>query len=287
MIRKSVLTTSLLLTAISSAGAQTTPDRPRDVDKVDSAQEEKSDQASEDYLTAEDARSPFPDTEAGNRLLKYLELMSTPSPTIDEAQKRFDESLKSIKENADKYADVIIESYWQLDEDRYFQRWSLVKLLADLETSAAYDFLSSVAREDIPQERGKDIHLESTREREMMIRLRAVFGLAALAQLGNRSAEDDLFQLATEGKEGSAIQLRAIKSFLSAAGGNPDERADSLRKVLPTSLHEVITLKPTDRVEFEKRTEGIKRLNEEDTLSDPADANSNSSEIVSEPPKVK
>ena len=235
------------------------------------------------YLDARD--DPFPDSEAGRALHRHMVLMSTPAPTLEEARERVAASLERLRADPAGNAGVLAETYERLDEGEYLLRWTLMRMLADLETGESRDLLAAVAHAPLPPERLEDTHYGSTRERELTIRLRAVEGLSALARAGDRSAEEDLLKLASRGEEGTGVQLRAIKGYLSA-GGDSRERAALLSRALPESLHDVLTVEVTSAEEFEARNAEFRRPVADGSPLDPSDAGESRDDALA-PPKVR
>lgn len=211
--------------------------------------------------------STFPNTALGDRLRAHLVILALPAETLEEAEKRFDDSLAGLREDAAGSSALLSQAYFSMAEDRYYDRWAIVKTLADLESGAAYDSLRKIGMTPIPPERNMNTHLFSTQEEEIMIRLRAVDGLAALAKRGHRAANKDLYTIAVAENLNSAVRRRAIKGYL-AAGSDSDTRAKLLLQSLPPELHGIVTLRPTDPVEFQKRVADYITIDSENTQSD-------------------
>lgn len=210
----------------------------------------------------------FPDTELGRKLRHHMEVLALPAETLEEADRRYQESLREIRKHHREAAELLAQAYEKAPADWYFDRWALVKALADLESGHAYQVLSTLAASKVPAEASENRHYYSTQEQEVMIRLRAVDGLRDLAAQGHEGADQDLLRIAADPATPGAVKGHAIKGYLGA-GKDTAERAKTLRGRLPRELHELITLEATPPDVFHRRVKAqLARLSEEKTSED-------------------
>jgi hypothetical protein len=210
----------------------------------------------------------FPDSQLGQKLNYHMKVLSLPTETIEEADQLYDKSLIELRKHPDEVIKLLSEAYKNIEENRYFDRWSLVKTLGDLQITEAYSVLSTIAKSTIPGEKLKDLHHFSTQEEEQIIRLRAVEGLAALAKQGHKWAEEDLLTLALNTDSlFLAIRKRAIKGYLSA-GKDIDTRIEFLKSKLPKEVHGVITLETTPPEVFQDRVKALAHISKDRTTED-------------------
>ena len=213
----------------------------------------------------------FPDTEAGRMLREHMMILALPTESPDEADRRYARSITELRKNPKEVLDLLTSAYRRIEPFRYYDRWALVKTLADLGLPGAYESLGAIARAPLPPEQNKDVHHFSTQEDEVMIRLRAVDGLGRLAASGHKAADANLLALATDrANPNLAIQARAIKAYLRA-GRDYDARARLLKSRLPPDRHGVITLQVTPQVEFDRRVSALARVSDSSTTQDAAE----------------
>lgn len=213
----------------------------------------------------------FPDTDLGRRLRDHMIALAMPAEMPAEADRRYAESLEGLRRSPTEVADLLTAAYREIEPTRYYERWGLAKTLADLQAPAAYDTLAQIARAPLPPERNEDLHHFSTREEEVIIRLRALEGLALLAAQGHKAADADLLSLAIDRPDSnSAIQTRAIKAYLRA-GPDYEARAKLLRGRLPKRMHGIVTLDVTPQKDFEARVRELASVAKEDTARDAAE----------------
>jgi hypothetical protein len=210
----------------------------------------------------------FPATEFGLKLKAHMLIMALPTEMPEEADRRYSESLAELRKSQAEVVQLLTGGYNKIEATRYFERWGLTKTLADLNATEAYETLVSIARAPLPPELNKDLHHFSTQEEEVMIRLRAIEGLTALATQGHEKAGADLLALAIEPKyQNRAVQTRAIKGYLRA-GQDHEARAKLLQDRLPKEMHGVVTLNVTPQKEFETQVNGLASIAEEKTTRD-------------------
>lgn len=268
MIKRAQWMALLLALGVAATGAWSC--KPK-TELSEEDQQARIDDEGEDREEPADDVELFPDTVVGKALDEHLLVLALPAEDPQEADRRAAESLDGLREQPGEAVELLIAAYRDIAEDRYYDRWALVKTLADLEAKEAYETLSSIARSPLPAERHEDTHHFSTQEDEIMIRLRAVEGLAALAGQGHEAAEKDLFALATgEPYASSGVRVRAIKAFIRS-GSDREARVKQLVGRLPEELHAVATLEVTPQQEFEARVTELATIAEETTNVDGAE----------------
>lgn len=213
----------------------------------------------------------FPDTKLGLKLREHMLALALPAEMPEDADRRYTESLAELRKSPQEVVKLLAGAYRKIEPTRYFERWCLAKTLADLEAPAAYETLPSIARTPLPPERNKDPHHFSTQEEEVIIRLRAVDGLALLAAQGHEAAKADLLSLAIKPSyPNRAIQTRAIKGYLRS-GSDYEARAKLLRGQLPKEMHSIVTIDVTPQKEFEARVSELASIAKENTTGDAAE----------------
>jgi len=209
----------------------------------------------------------FPDTELGQKLKQHIRIIALPAENMAEADENYSKSLVELRKTPAEAVKLLDEAYQKIEDRHYFNRWAMVNTLGDLAHAEAYKSLTSIAHTAIPAEKSGDLHHFSSQEEEIIIRVRAVEGLATLAKQGNKDADQTLLDLALNSPLNSAIQLRAIKGYLNA-GRDTDVRVKTLTRKLDKSLHDVITAQVTPPEEFAKRVEELTSVSPEKTNLD-------------------
>lgn len=229
---------------------------------------------------------PLPDTGLGKSIRNHFVVIATPAPTLDEARARERASLKRLLVDPTTSARILENYYQKIGEHRYFERWSTIKVLADLKTPSAHKLLSEIASSKLPPERAKDLHHRSTKESEIMIRLRAVDGLGALGRNGNIDASNDLYRIITTDQTNVAVKRRAIRAYL-AIDGDSAKRAIRLKKELPDAFHGSITLHVTSENEFIRRIKQMEKSRGKYVRSKSSVRTTSGSDSNDKPPKVR
>lgn len=213
----------------------------------------------------------FPDTPMGQELRNHMKVLLLPAETLEEADGRYAKSVGELRRNPKEVIELLTEAYRNIEENRYFERWGLVKTLGDLQDDEAYATLSSIAKSPIPIEKSEDLHHFSTQEEEQMIRLRAVEGLVGLASQGHEAAEQDLLNLAVDPLYPYfSVKKRAIKGYLQA-GRDTETRIKLLKSKLPVDLHDIVTLEVTSPEDFQAKVRELTSVSPEETTTDAAE----------------
>lgn len=211
--------------------------------------------------------SLFPDTALGRQLEEHMLILALPAEQADYADGRYAESLEHLRRTSAETVRLLNDAYGNIEVRRYFERWCLAKTAADLEVAEAYPLLRMIARAPIPTELHDDTHHFSTQEEEVMIRLRAVYGLASLAVRQHLKADEDLLALASDDEVNMIIRVRAVKGYLRA-GRDYAARERILKSRLPQDLHGMVTLDTTPPRDFEARVTELAAVSDDDTSDD-------------------
>jgi hypothetical protein len=185
----------------------------------------------------------FPDTELGARLTQHLNLLTGVG---EDAERKYQASLRTLQQQAPEAAKLLFSSYLKMDESRYFRRWAIVETLKELHSNEAFAYLQRIALTPLPKERFSDPETSSI-DKESHIRVTGVDGIAELAKLGNKNAENALTQFFTY--PDLTVRRRAIRGYLAAGTGNRSEYARKvalLKSKLPRSDQSLITLDVTN-----------------------------------------
>lgn len=208
---------------------------------------------------------------AGRALSEHLRVATRYD---DFAARRYRMSLARLKspELSRQAVAELASAYARLPSAAYDQRWLIVHTLGELERSDALDALADVAARTVPAAiASADESTSSPREEEISIRLAAVRGIARLAQLGYRGADDQLLALARTSTV-LAVQLQAVQAYLNAARIDTRAtslaayrqtrafaaRADVVRRTLPRELQGAITAQPMQATVLQPVTRPIR-----------------------------
>jgi hypothetical protein len=138
-----------------------------------------------------------------------------------DAESHYQRALTSVRDSADEVVRLIAsrEGFASVPEEHYVARWSLVQLLADLESPATVGLLAEILGAPIPEERSKDPHSVSTVAEEVMIRTTAVDGLERLGRQGVDEARELLLRYV----EHEQFSVRRACAQALVAIGNRDD----------------------------------------------------------------
>ena len=210
----------------------------------------------------------FPDTQLGKKLDHHMRVLTLPTERIEEADQLYNESIIELRKNPNDVVNLLKEAYTKIEENRYFDRWGLVKTMADLKVNESFPVLQSILRSKIPEEKLADLHHFSTQEEEQIIRLQAVEGLTFLASQNNKEAEQELLRIVLmPDYPYYAIKKRAIKGYLKA-GKDLNTRIRFLKSKLPEELYGIITLEVTPIEVFQERVKDLATITSEQTNED-------------------
>lgn len=169
----------------------------------------------------------LPAGSAGDPLRAYLLLDATPPNQLQ--PNALPDALNALRSAPLESVRVLQEAYRKLDRPRYSARWNVARTLAALEVPEAAPALAAIASAPVPAAAPPEAEA-SAREEEVLIRMRATHGLAALARAGCGPAEAALKRLFQH--ENATVREVAIRGYLKAA---PDQqrRERELRSQLP------------------------------------------------------
>lgn len=191
----------------------------------------------------------FPDTVAGQRLREHWRAVMTPAEHLADAERAEAETLAEVRKHAAESVQILRDTYDELGEHPYNQRWAVVVTLGRLATPESYEPLQEIALSQIPAEQSSDLHHYSTQGEEAMIRMAAVEGLSTLARTGNTRAEADLLGIAQSAAPPS-VRVMAIQGYV-AAGPDTDARRESVKSKVDESLQWAATESATSAAELD------------------------------------
>lgn len=175
--------------------------------------------------------NPVDDHTFGGELDVYLQALQSAG---SQAEAHYQDSLNRLKARAADFAPMVEQMYWTAKSDDYFKRWALVHAMGELEVAPAVRSLREIALSPIPSERAPGVLARvADREEEMMIRLRAVSGLARHARRGDQEAFVSLRDCLRA--KDRAVRATAVYEYLEAEkhlGRSPERTKASLRRLL-------------------------------------------------------
>jgi hypothetical protein len=179
---------------------------------------------------------PLPDTPAGLATREHLATMSAVGPGVIDA---YNTTLANLRAQVDQVVPTITTAYEGLPELAYHARWSLIYILAALESPVALDPLTSIALSPAPpapapmEPHGTDFVGE-----EQMIGARAVRGITALAAAGNAEAENTLLDCISTCED--LPRVYAVQGYISY--GDPAARKADLRARFGAPIEDLLNL---------------------------------------------
>lgn len=147
----------------------------------------------------------------------------------DEAEEAYQAALAPLRAAGAVVIPLIQDVYSKLPEDQYLTRWSVVQLVADLQTLDAIGFLERILSTPIPPERSPDPHSLTTVGEEVMIRTTAIEALARLSANGNTQALEAIRQQVRH--QNRSVRIAAVTTLVEQGG-------DSVRQQLADLLPE-------------------------------------------------
>ena len=169
------------------------------------------------------------------------------------AEDRYQRQLGVLREQGDEVLRLISDAYSRLTESAYVDRWSLIQLLADLESPAATGALKEFLAEEIPEERSRDPHSFSTVAEEVMIRTTAVEALARVAAGGDPDAIDVLHEQVRHPQ--FSVRRAAVQALVATGDRRVLERLrEELRE---TDELRLLDIKRIDVTEAPQATGGL------------------------------
>jgi hypothetical protein len=174
---------------------------------------------------------PLPNTPAGVAVQIHLETMFGVGDNIKE---QYAQTLADLRSRAAEVIPIVQDAYAALPADEYDARWSMVEMLSEIQDTRALAFLGSLALSPVPASSDPSVEVvEHKRDKELMIRARAVHGLVKLAQSGSTQADQVVLQCVSNCE--SAVRTGAIDGYVSF--GDRTTRKAAVRSLLPPALH--------------------------------------------------
>lgn len=145
-------------------------------------------------------------------------------------------SLVTLRQSAADAAPAIKHTYAALPAESYVERWSLVKVLADMNHPATLKPLENIATAPLPAAQGGDAtHVLAE---ETIIRTTAAEGIAQLAATGQADALAALLQNC----QSPVFSVKQVSVQAYLAAGGPTARA-TLERLLPPAQHFVLDIR--------------------------------------------
>jgi len=152
-------------------------------------------------------------------------------------------ALNDLRHNAAEAAPLIAQLYHAAPEPAYLDRWSLVKVLADLQQPDSLRHLQTIASAPLPAAKGPGA--ERQLSEETMIRTTAAEGIASQAGTGDSAA----VALLLKNCQSPIFSVRqaSVQAYLDHGG--PQARA-TLEKLLPANERFVLDIRATSPAEM-------------------------------------
>jgi hypothetical protein len=180
---------------------------------------------------------------SGQFLINFLAAMNN---TGEDAEEEYRAAVEELRARA---ADVVIEIArleQNCDWSDYPTRWALIYAASELQHPVALPLFRSIVMTPIPPERSADPHSFSTVAEETILRTTAVDAVAQLAQNGDRTAIEQLFDYLSVNS--LSVKRAAVQGLLNVKQGEnlrsrieeklcPDDRF--LLDIRPIDIHKV------------------------------------------------
>lgn len=171
--------------------------------------------------------------------------------------------LTGLRRDVAQSAPAIGSLYRAAPESQYVERWSLVKVMADLRHPTVLGHLDAIASSPLPAMIGADV--EHALAEETIIRTTAAEGIAQLARHGDAQALAVLLKNCQSPV--FSVKQASVQAYLAVAG--PDARA-TLRGKLPASEHFVLDIHAITASELSQpHASGVKPRSPERDLPTP------------------
>jgi hypothetical protein len=169
-------------------------------------------------------------SEIETQLRDYFKGLEASDP---EMQKLQAERLRRMRENPGKYLPKLVELFDSIDEHGTYSRYKVLFIIEQLDTSLAIPFLQQIAASAAPAvprpQPGEQDVLEQ--RQQVLVRMRAAGGLAALARSGNGEARAALLDVIAQSSD-RAVRSDAISGYLASSKDLAADR-EYLLGVLP------------------------------------------------------
>lgn len=207
-----------------------------------------------DTVESYDDMEIFDNSVTGTYLKKHYDLLENTEPGSQESQ---DESFEKMRETPEVYVAKLAETYDEVDRLNFLARYKVVYMMENLKTPHAVPFLSQLAISELPEETAPykgDGHTDEVHH-ENLIRMRAVGGLYSLANEGDKSARNSLFETILNAKD-RTVKNDAIWSYLSTSK-DAEEDKEYLKTILPKNEHQFFTLKLSNIEDAQEKVESF------------------------------
>ncbi len=156
-------------------------------------------------------------------------------------------------------SNIIQVEYFDMPEDSYLDRWSLVMLAVELQHNSSSAFFEKILASEIPKENSKHPHSFSTVGEEVMIRTTAIEGLERMATNDDKEAIKVLFH--NIGHEVFSIRRAATQAILAIGD---EDMYKKLINELPKRHNDLLKICRTDVREAEQAEGGLFVKNRDD-----------------------
>lgn len=186
------------------------------------------------------------------------------------AEEEYQLCIDKLSRNTKQASAIIREEYFDVADDQYLDRWSLIMLAIELKDGSNIELFEKVLTSALPEEKSKDPHSGSTVGEETMIRTTIIEGLEQMAQDGDEKATDLLWR----NIEHDSFSIRRAATQALIAVGD-DDILGELKKKLPQRHHNLLDLRRTDVREAEQAEGGLFLKNHDDgDIPEPNDQSS-------------
>jgi hypothetical protein len=162
-------------------------------------------------------------------------------------------ALNSLRQNVTEAAPLIAKLYLAAPAPAYIDRWSLVKVLADLHHPSALSHLDAIVSAPLPPAQGEGA--ERKLAEETIIRTTAAEGIARQAGTGDAGA----LALLLKNCQSPVFSVKQTSVQAYLAQGGPQARA-TLERLLPANEHFVLDIRAIGAAELSQPQPGtVKR----------------------------
>ena len=225
----------------------------------------------DDELKLEMVENPFRFRKFDNEpelLAQIVEAINRMSGAGETAQEAYEDCIDRLREQSSMVSKIVQAEYFDMPEDAYLDRWSLVMLAVEILDKEAVSFFGRMLESEIPREKSKDPHSFTTVGEEIMIRTTAIEGLERRAASGDEAAIELLWKNIQH--ESFSIRRAATQALLATGGKDVRRR---LEEKLPKQHHDLLKIRRTPVHEAEQADGGLflKRRDDSD-LPEPNDS---------------
>ena len=153
-------------------------------------------------------------------------------------------ALNNLRQSVTTAAPLVNTLYSAAPQTDYIARWSLVKVLADMNHSATLNYLNAIVNTPLPAVQTEAMQ-EMSKVEETMIRTMAVEGIAQQARAGNGEAVALLLQNCRNPL--FSVKQASVQAYI--ASGGPQART-TLTNLLPAGEHFILDIRPVSAAQL-------------------------------------